>query len=76
MTTRKELTPKQKNDLYQKIWSLRNKMTAKLVELEAIHNKPFPTVGDASDALYTVYHTWNSDEYEELEELIKEVRGE
>ena len=72
----KELTPEQQHELHQKIWDLRNKMAEKLEELEAIHHKPFPTVRDGSDALYTVYNTWNSTEYENLEEVIKEIRGE
>ena len=76
MTTKIELTPKQSHELHQKIWDLRNKMVNKLNELEVIHEKSFPTVGDASDALYTVYNTWNSEEYENLEEVIKEIRGE
>lgn len=76
MTGKKELTPEQQHELHQKIWDLRNKMAAKLEELEAIHHKPFPTVRDASDALYTVYNTWNSTEYENLKEVIKQIRGE
>ena len=71
-----ELTPEQKNDIKQKIWSLRNKMEEQFKQLEAIHTKPFQTVGDGVDALYTVYYTWNSNEYSELETLIKEIRGE
>jgi len=75
MTTKKDLTPEQQHELHQKIWDLRNKMAEKLEELEAIHHKPFPTVRDASSALFTVYNTWNSDAYDELEMLVKQIRG-
>ena len=71
-----ELNPEQKNDIKQKIWSLRNKMEEQFKQLEAIHTKPFQTVGDGVDALYAVYHTWDSGEYSELETLIQEIRGE
>ena len=71
-----KLTATQKHDIYQKIWSLRNKMVEKLNELEYIHSLPFPTVGDGVQALHIVHKTWDSKEYNELEALIKEVRGE
>ena len=68
-----ELTPEEKNELFQKIWSLRNIMVDGLEKLEKIHNKPFPTVQDGSEALYSVYDVWNSGAYSNLEKFIKKM---
>ncbi len=68
--------PKQRNDICQKIWDLRNKMAEQMKKMEVLHAKQFQTVGDAVDALYAVHGAWDSKEYAELESLIKEIRGE
>ena len=74
MSTLRELTPDERNDFEQSIWDLRNKMVDQLEKLEKIHHKVFPTVEDGSRALFTVYDTWNSDEYENLEKMIKKLK--
>lgn len=74
MSELRKLTPDERNDFEQSIWDLRNKMVDQLAKLEKIHHKILPTVDDGSRALYTVYDTWNSKEYENLEEMIKKLR--
>ena len=70
-----ELTFKQKHDLTQKIWSLRNKMVDQLKEMELIHEKIFPSIDDGIKALHIVHRTWDSKEYNELEKLILKIRN-
>lgn len=69
------MTDKQKHELYQNMWALRNKMTEQMEKLENVHAKSFPTVSDGIEALYAVHNVWNSKEYSNLESVINEIRG-
>lgn len=74
--TTPKLTPEQRNELTQKIWSLKNDMEAATKRLNDILATPMPKVVDGSDAIWTVYNVWNGEAYSELEEVIKGIRGE
>ncbi len=74
--TTPNLTPEQRNELTQKIWSLKNDMEAATKRLDEILGTPMPKIVDGSDAVWTVYNVWNGTAYSELETLIKNLRGE
>ena len=70
-----KLTSEQQKELTQNILNLKNELEHRFKQIEKIYSNPNHTIGDGVDALYTIYHAWNSDAYSTLETFIKEIRG-